>query len=1071
MEKYNLNPVNYYTGKPDITVPIYNIKAGNVNYPISLVYDAGGVKVDQIASNVGLGWNLTSAILTRTINQENDFDNTGSLNLQSDSNTYSAADKAKDIEARYEYNTEGKIGYFLQKQYNIHLSDQHRRIDFIPDTYHFYANGFTTSFFFNDENTPIEINPKGTQIIAIKSKQRFDKKVATSEVNANWQYVYIPEYNLLTQDFFTIIIKTSDGIEYTFADCDISFNQNINFNNQSSDMEKVHSPAQISAWHISQIRDINSNKKINFEYQDYNLNPNQSDTPLNESLAQRSFEFISYPTFPCWNESCTGSSCGYPISTSNMGYFELTRQPRIDVTIKYLRKIKFDEGELSFKYSGDGDPQNNQSGGPRWDVYGSEYPTDLLLKNKNQDIVKNFQFYFDYFESSYNIGEFNPDGYNNPLRYKRLKLVGFQEIGKPKYNFSYYENKKLPPINSFSVDFLGYYNNSQDVADIAALYVKPAPKLYYYPNNFEKSLLPFPLINKVGYTFPGYFNREANASIDYVQAWSLQKIIFPTGGFTEFKYEINDFEDFGQNIKGGGIRIKQQTLNDGLGIEKTLNYSYLKSNSSTSSGKLFSYPNFGHPTKQIFPTSIDYQSDPPIISTPTPILNPSLLVSDTVFFFKLFGKSNLNADLTSGSFVGYSRVIENEIGKGKKEYTFTSSDSADFENTVTRLHPLVAPFTESPGNFCASDFIIANSAFGSHIFTDNSYKRGKLINEKSFNNNDILLSDKSLGYNNVVFDTKSYHQPFTRIISTGSDSANNFMHLLTSKKDFKIAQFLKSNETTRTYDNLGNFIAETTNYTYNAGGFLKTIENLSSNGDSNKTEFNYPTEVTTSLNSLPGFQMGFADNYFYRNFTFTHRKNDVIQTNYYKNSTLNSSVRKIFDIYSPLTNYDNFISPRGVIIGRQNEETQKSSIITKTDSDYNPIEFYSQNGETISVIWGYNKTKIIAKIENLEIANIPSTTTNNLQALSNADFDNCRTATCKEQLLRNALNALRISLKTTYPNALVNTFTFDPLVGVTSVTDAKEDVQYYIYDDLERLLRVEDKQGNVVSENQYHYKY
>jgi len=145
---------------------------------------------------------------------------------------------------------------------------------------------------------------------------------------------------------------------------------------------------------------------------------------------------------------------------------------------------------------------------------------------------------------------------------------------------------KLPPVNSFSIDFLGYYNNSIDLPNLGSLENK-FPTSYYYRDQFEKSLLPFPIPNKVvTKVIPGYFNREAN---NYSKSWSLIKIELPTNGTKEFIYEPNDFEEFNENIIGGGIRIKQQKINDDFGNIRTINYAYTKDNGK-SSGSLSTIP-------------------------------------------------------------------------------------------------------------------------------------------------------------------------------------------------------------------------------------------------------------------------------------------------------------------------------------------------------------------------------------------------------------------------------------------------------------------------------------------------
>ena len=56
--KYAELPVNLYTGIPSISIPIYEIKSGGLTVPISLSYHAGGIRYEEQASWVGLGWTL-----------------------------------------------------------------------------------------------------------------------------------------------------------------------------------------------------------------------------------------------------------------------------------------------------------------------------------------------------------------------------------------------------------------------------------------------------------------------------------------------------------------------------------------------------------------------------------------------------------------------------------------------------------------------------------------------------------------------------------------------------------------------------------------------------------------------------------------------------------------------------------------------------------------------------------------------------------------------------------------------------------------------------------------------------
>lgn len=55
-------------------------------------------------------------------------------------------------------------------------------------------------------------------------------------------------------------------------------------------------------------------------------------------------------------------------------------------------------------------------------------------------------------------------------------------------------------------------------------------------------------------------------------------------------------------------------------------------------------------------------------------------------------------------------------------------------------------------------------------------------------------------------------------------------------------------------------------------------------------------------------------------------------------------------------------------------------------------------------------------------------------------------------------------------DARMVTYTYDPLVGKTSETDANNATLYYDYDEFNRLKRVRDQKGNIIQHYVYHYK-
>ncbi len=142
--------------------------------------------------------------------------------------------------------------------------------------------------------------------------------------------------------------------------------------------------------------------------------------------------------------------------------------------------------------------------------------------------------------------------------------------------------------------------------------------------------------------------------------------------------------------------------------------------------------------------------------------------------------------------------------------------------------------------------------------------------------------------------------------------------------------------------------------------------------------------------------------------------------------------------------------------------------VHRYDAKGNPLEVSKENDVHTCYVWGYQEFLPIAKIENATYSEIEGFV-DNLHALSNADSN--RTigyGTAGEGALRQALDNLRN--EPTLSNALITTYTHDPLIGVTSVTNPQGNVVYYDYDGLERLISVKDKNGKKLTKNEYNHK-
>ena len=58
MRRYEDFPVSYSTGTADISIPLMDLKSGQINISLGLSYHTGGIKRQDISTYIGLGWTL-----------------------------------------------------------------------------------------------------------------------------------------------------------------------------------------------------------------------------------------------------------------------------------------------------------------------------------------------------------------------------------------------------------------------------------------------------------------------------------------------------------------------------------------------------------------------------------------------------------------------------------------------------------------------------------------------------------------------------------------------------------------------------------------------------------------------------------------------------------------------------------------------------------------------------------------------------------------------------------------------------------------------------------------------------
>ena len=134
---------------------------------------------------------------------------------------------------------------------------------------------------------------------------------------------------------------------------------------------------------------------------------------------------------------------------------------------------------------------------------------------------------------------------------------------------------------------------------------------------------------------------------------------------------------------------------------------------------------------------------------------------------------------------------------------------------------------------------------------------------------------------------------------------------------------------------------------------------------------------------------------------------------------------------------------------------EKRLTYNKYDNKGNILEYSKTNDVHTSIIWGYNQTYPVAQISNATYAQIESAL--GVGFVSGTDGS--------EGLSDNQIDLLR-----TLPNVQVTTYTYKPLVGISTQTDPQGFTTYYEYDDFNRLKSIKDKDGNIVKNFEYHYR-
>lgn len=681
-------------------------------------------------------------------------------------------------------------------------------------------------------------------------------------------------------------------------------------------------------------------------------------------------------------------------------------------TQKKITKIKFKFGYVKFTYKSNIYPDHLLD---KIEVFKDESVTPIKTIKFNQTKYKN--------ESSSSSAKY----------WYKLDEVGFYDLENTKvnkYNFEY-NFARFPFIdtsgnpnpawleNTTSIDFWGFYNGK-----------------------LNTNLLPS------NYTWTGMWGIQdlfgtADRSADYsfAEQGILKKIIFPTGGERIFEYESN------KDVNGGfvgGLRVK----------------SIINKNNNEEIKRTFTYSGTSKPVNQLY---FEKHYMRAVNRSPAEIYTTNEFVASSI--------PNIDIN-TNGRPIVYAKVIEydgNEItNNGRIEHLFDTSILQIYPNFYLRslsipYYPWNFSFYSNPLPLQYYDVIFGN------IFekeTDFYNDKGTLI--KTLKNNYSHTLNQNL---------KGFYCSALIQYSPGSENrksgAFNFYN-------YDIQQLSQKLDSTETIEYVGGTtpLIYKEEYKHNDNLFVTEQKSQKSNGRTIISKKVYPDEVAaiTSLgnDSLTSDELDAIKRLKSLNNdpNGLNKISEVIQTSVYEdfNSDGLAQTNELLNVqrtnYKDWGNYNVLPKDTQSLKGEYNSSTnnlQDDIIFNNYYTNGNIKEISKANGMHIIYIWGYNEQYPIAKIENATFTGLSSgiqTIINTAVAASDNDIDEAT-----ENSLRIALNNIRNQ----FSNAMVTTFTYNPLIGMSSMTDPKGYTTYYTYDSFNRLQKTKDHSSNILNEYSYNY--
>lgn len=1072
------------TGSVDISIPITSLEIDNFNLDVKVKHNSTGIKVNRDADLLGVNWDINSVgLISREIKGLPDELNTmvilesntgGCIKLSEMQNVgyFYNRDRVKNSIISYESsypNVPLSIGadltvnglnshFFVPPRlYSTPSDDPGFMKDYEPDIFTVVIPGYKPFKFFFDLDKKIVITPNDNYKITYTEENGELLSFEVIDKNGTKFKFSNKEKRRLSN------LKSEFEISGILNDTDIS-NTIENppvLNSLCAGFDPQHvanyKKQYVKSWYLDLITNIKG-ESIFFKYKNLEL---YSISPL-YGIRPNTSDYIIYPNnddygILRWEYSQFGGS--FPV------YYPKFQKSAVVTTTPILKSINTVTKAI---YLTEGNPRQDifNNGFTKyneiksidvWSYNGPELFIDIdyYLTYSPNNIPSNYKktqsFEFDYI---YSLADYTDISSNYLYARKRLFLHSITQKSSGNNIIKYYltyngDLNELPHKQSAMRDMWNYYKKGTDL--------NVFPNLYYYPNDGRDNvdLGPFSIYKRPSFTgsevsilnyYPNYplkpvYFTDKTPDINNTSIGSLKSITTSMGGITNFYYEPNYFKYYGVKRPSGGLRIKSiESVESG---KKNITDFYYGTNED---GIGHVYMNTGINRRSYNPhNNMRFDQNAPIFGGNIIKLNFLEEASSITYYDQV---KKINRD-ENGNSKGYS-ISRYSLFKDSDNHSGFQLGNVFYKSNIFSSYSLIYDSNPNQNQVYyttnTKDYYPFNEK---ETFADIS---GFLLNEKVYDKNNTLLKENDFSYNLKVQEYK-----FINDDNSGYQPAASL---------YKIRKFdyLLENATIKDYfDN--NILVTSTSNEYNSLNLLNKISTLTPDNKIFLKQLKYCYETDNSFVGLNRFSELCEEKEVKNN-------KSIITKHLYQNFeipklTTGSDVMGGFYVYYIYPQYKlpymSQISLDGNIYKNGAKINKIGKLGKVLESELNTIP------ET--TIYGYYQTLPIAKIKgatqsqvlqafNLNPLDYESYLQLDIVKKSDLDIDG---PTESDLLL--ALDNFRNNDQ--LKNYEITTYTYDPAIGITSMTLPTGIKEYYKYDNANRLAKILNNTNNIVKEFNY----